>query len=83
MINEFLAKASKRSRVGLSTDAGQWRRSSYCSNSACVEIQVDASARLVAVRDAKSTAASLTFDFDEWQAFVSGVKSGEFDLPAG
>lgn len=35
---------------------------------------------LIAVRDAKDPSQpSLVFDKSEWQAFVAGVKAGEFD----
>lgn len=36
----------------------------------------------VAVRNSRfPQAAHLYFTADEWQAFISGVKNGEFDLP--
>jgi hypothetical protein len=37
---------------------------------------------MVALRDGKDTAKPAhVFDSDEWAAFVTGVKAGEFDLP--
>jgi hypothetical protein len=57
-----------------------WLRSSMCSSDACVEI-----AHLwdgtVALRDSKNPGkAAHVFSADEWEAFVSGVKNGEFDF---
>ena len=58
----------------------EWRKSTYSSSNAnCVEVR--ASAAGVAVRDTKHREGpSLGFTPDEWQAFVQGVKHGEFDL---
>jgi hypothetical protein len=37
---------------------------------------------MVALRDGKDIAKPAhVFDSDEWAAFVTGVKAGEFDLP--
>jgi Domain of unknown function (DUF397) len=85
VINELLSRkrAARNSSISVSIDESGWRRSTYCSNTTCVEVNVDGSAGHVAVRDGKSPALPLIFDFDEWRAFVSGVKSGEFDPPAG
>jgi len=59
-----------------------WRKSSYsgANGGGCVEIgQFPASA--VGVRDSKDPdGPRLVFTPDEWQAFVAGVKTGEFDL---
>jgi hypothetical protein len=62
--------------------AARWVRSRACSSDGCVEV-----ARLadggVALRDSKDTGkAAHVFDRDEWAAFVTGVKNGEFD-PVG
>jgi hypothetical protein len=57
-----------------------WRRSTKCSANGCVEVAVEGD--IVAVRDSKqSDGAVLLYDTDEWQAFIAGVKAGEFDLP--
>jgi Domain of unknown function (DUF397) len=59
-----------------------WRKSSYSGSSGgnCVEVaQFPASA--IAMRDSKDPdGPRLVFTPDEWQAFVAGVKAGEFDL---
>jgi len=56
-----------------------WTRSSLCASGNCVEVAVRGA--VVMVRDSKDPAsAPLTYSRDEWHAFVSGVKLGEFDL---
>jgi hypothetical protein len=59
--------------------AARWVRSRACSSDGCVEV-----ARLaggaVALRDSKDTGkAAHVFDRNEWTAFITGVKNGEFD----
>lgn len=59
--------------------ASAWRRSSFCADSACVEVSVGS--HDIAVRDAKrSDSPVLSFTREEWTAFIQGVKTGEFDL---
>ena len=57
-----------------------WRKSSRSGNNGqCTEVRWRSDA--VDVRDSKRPdEAVLTFTAGEWQAFVSGVKHGEFDL---
>jgi hypothetical protein len=57
----------------------QWRTSSYSSNGGnCVEITVNLPG-VVAVRDSKDPAGpALVFTADEWRAFLSGARAGEF-----
>jgi Domain of unknown function (DUF397) len=57
----------------------EWRKSSYSSTSGCVEVAfVDMQ---VAVRDSKHrNGAMLLFTAVEWEAFIGGVRDGEFDL---
>jgi hypothetical protein len=56
-----------------------WRKSSRSGANACVEIAlVDGG---VAVRDSKDRDGPvLMFTPLEWEAFVGGVRNGEFDL---
>ncbi|HTW00800.1 MAG TPA: DUF397 domain-containing protein [Streptosporangiaceae bacterium] len=59
--------------------AARWVRSRACSSDGCVEV-----ARLadggVALRDSKDAGkAAHVFDREEWTAFITGVKNGEFD----
>jgi hypothetical protein len=56
-----------------------WRRSEYCGNAACVEVAVSNGTYFV--RDSKRPETSpLTFDHAEWEAFVAGVRAGNFDF---
>ena len=71
-----------------------WRRSTFCGDSSCVEVQFQRSTfcgetscvevhrgdEFVHVRDSKTPTTWLRFDLAEWQAFTDGVKAGEFDL---
>ena len=57
-----------------------WRTSSFTDNQTCVEVaDLPDGGRLV--RDTKLGEASpvLRYTAAEWQAFIAGVKAGEFD----
>ena len=54
-----------------------WTRSSFCSFANCVEIATDGDA--IFVRDSKDPAAVLRFTTAGWEAFLAGVRAGEFD----
>ncbi|MGW4529157.1 DUF397 domain-containing protein [Amycolatopsis sp. NPDC004378] len=61
--------------------ATNWHKASYSAKeNGCVE--VGSVPGLVGVRDTKLGAASpiLAFDPTEWDAFLRGIKDGEFDL---
>jgi hypothetical protein len=59
-----------------------WITSRACNNSACVQV-AHLPGGMVAVRDSKDTTKPAhLFDSEEWAAFVTGVKAGDFDLPA-
>ena len=60
----------------------EWKKSSYsASNGACVEVRAALDGG-VAVRDTKDCGNGpvLSFTPEEWRAFISGAKNGEFDL---
>jgi hypothetical protein len=58
-------------------DGVQWRRSTRCGHSACVEVAQDGEQYLI--RDSKDPGgAVLTFTPAEWRAFVDGVVAGDF-----
>jgi hypothetical protein len=60
---------------------GAWHKSTLSGSSGCVEIATNE--RLVGVRDSKDRQGPiLIFRFDEWDAFLAGVRGGEFDLPS-
>ncbi len=66
----------------MSHDLGavNWIRSRACSTDGCVEVAHLADGG-VALRDSKdANKAAHVFDRDEWAAFITGVKNGEFDL---
>ncbi|WP_155375497.1 DUF397 domain-containing protein [Catellatospora vulcania] len=61
-------------------DHATWRKSSRSDNNGgqCVEVAMAEIA--VSVRDSKDpSGAVLTFTSDDWTAFLSGIKDGEFD----
>ncbi len=63
-------------------DERQWEKSfaSEPNGGNCVEVNLGSSG-LVGVRDTKLAASPVfVFDAGEWQAFVDGVKAGQFDL---
>jgi hypothetical protein len=58
----------------------EYKISTFCNFGDCVEVgQLPGGS--VSVRDTKDRerTASLVFTHDEWDAFVKGVKNGEFD----
>jgi Domain of unknown function (DUF397) len=57
----------------------EWRTSRRSNGGQCVEVAV--AEPFVLVRDSKARSeAVLKFTFAEWEAFVGGVRDGEFDL---
>jgi hypothetical protein len=58
-----------------------WRKSTHSGYNGCVEVAFLTGH--VAVRDSKDGASPvLVFTIREWEAFLGGVRGGEFD-PAG
>lgn len=54
--------------------------SSFCNNAACVSVEHTAQGQII-VKDTKNQQLMpLAFTADEWNAFVKGVKNGEFDF---
>lgn len=63
----------------IKTEEPHWRRSRRCSTGACVEVA--RVAEQVLIRDSKIPGgAILAFTREEWNAFVAGVKDGDFGL---
>ncbi|GAB1693679.1 DUF397 domain-containing protein [Krasilnikovia sp. M28-CT-15] len=59
-----------------------WRKSTRSGSNGgdCVEV-ADNLPDIIAVRDSKDRSGPiLTFTPDEWEAFLTGAKDGEFDL---
>lgn len=60
-------------------DAPLYRKSSFCSHTGCVEVAPLPGDR-IALRDSKNPALPAhVFTAAEWDAFLSGVRNGEFD----
>lgn len=74
----FFAVRSKRRASGASSDA--WKKSSLSSyNTNCVEV-AGLSSDIIKVRNSKNPQAGvLNFTTGEWDAFIGGVRNGEFD----
>lgn len=63
------------------TSRAAWITSHACNNSACVQV-AHLSGGMVALRDSKDVSKPAhVFDSEEWSAFLTGVKAGDFDLP--
>ncbi|GAA3375903.1 DUF397 domain-containing protein [Streptomyces sannanensis] len=62
-------------------DSLKWRKSSYSSgkNDMCVEVAHTPDGR-IAIRDSKDPHTILHFTHHEWDAFMKGARSGEFDF---
>ena len=57
-----------------------WRRSSFCSQDSCIEVRKLRSGA-IEVRAGKYQGMIATSA--EWEAFVAGIKAGDFDDLAG
>lgn len=63
-------------------------KSTFSGAGNCVDVNIrkgETGLVTVVVRDTKAQkhGPALTFNSEEWQAFIDGVKAGEFDLPTG
>jgi hypothetical protein len=57
-----------------------WRKSTWSHNNGCVEVAFIGTR--VAIRDSKDrNGPVLVFTASEWDAFISGARDGEFELP--
>jgi uncharacterized protein DUF397 len=76
------ADAARRKNRGtgmLDLSAAEWRKSTLSVLNGCVEVALVGDR--VAVRDSKDRGGPvLVFTHREWEAFVGGVRFGEFDL---
>jgi len=62
------------------TGGAGWHKSSFSGSGGCVEVLI--TERSIAVRHSKAPdAEQLTFTPTEWEAFIDGVRDGQFDLP--
>jgi hypothetical protein len=59
--------------------SAQWRRSRRCESASCVEVTSHSGG--IALRDSKHPdGAILLFSHAEWDAFVAGVRDGDFEF---
>jgi hypothetical protein len=62
--------------------AASWRKSTLSDKNGCVEVKLIRGGS-VALRASKNHGGPvLRFASTEWQAFLAGVRNGEFDLPS-
>jgi hypothetical protein len=59
--------------------SAQWRRSSLCANSGCVEVAITPAQVMVRHSD-QPNGPVIAYDHDEWRAFVGGVRAGDFSV---
>jgi Domain of unknown function (DUF397) len=65
--------------AGVATPEPEWRRSTACSATTCVEVATIGDT--IAIRDSKDPESPiLSYSRRDWQAFISRVKRGEFDI---
>jgi hypothetical protein len=75
-------KPKGKTMSDIDPDKLEWFKSSFSAVGACVEVALLPDQSGVAVRDSKDRSRQLHFyTQDEWDAFLAGVKGGEFDLP--
>lgn len=64
------------------SDHLNWLKSTYCGNSACVEVAYET--MVVHMRDSKvSVGPHLIFTHEVWKTFVARVRAGDYDVPIG
>jgi hypothetical protein len=62
----------------IASTGSDWQVSSFCDSSTCVQVQL--SPDRVQVRDSKNPEVTLTFDPQEWRAFLAGAQNAEFNI---
>lgn len=62
-------------------EGANWVKSKRSGGNSDMCVEVAFTPEAIGVRDSKNTNGPiLTFTRDEWNAFVAGVKAGEFDI---
>lgn len=61
------------------TEQPTWHKSSFCASGECVEVAQQQNGMIV-LRDSRQPRGGVRYTAEEWQAFINGVKAGEFDL---
>ena len=60
--------------------AYDFKKSLYCDECDCGCVEVKQTEDRVYVRSTFKTDVVVEFTFDEWEVFIKGAKSGEFDV---
>lgn len=55
----------------------EWQKSSYSAGDNCVEVAITPTT--IYVRDSNNPTTIQRYTHDEWNAFIQGVKAGEFN----
>lgn len=55
-----------------------WRTALNCNGGACVQVAANDQAVLIG-NSTKPRGPVLSYTYDEWHAFVAGIKQGDFD----
>lgn len=58
----------------------EFRTSTFCSHGDCVEVGMEPSGGVVAVRDTKDRERQLEFGLEDWVTFTTYVKAGRYDF---
>lgn len=56
----------------------EWRKPSHCDTGACAEVRTWPSGHRT-IRNSTTPIEVVTFTADEWAAFITAAKAGEFD----
>lgn len=56
-----------------------WKKSSFCGNSSCLEVMLFPKSGYVSIRNLSRGGYTVACSTEEWDAFIAGVKNGEFD----
>lgn len=60
-------------------DELNFKRSSYCGESCCLEVALAPKSGMIYVRNSQNSATQVGFSTEEWRAFLAGAKNNEFD----
>lgn len=61
----------------------RWRKSTKSGTGNCVEVKMMGKRGVIVRNSRAKSGGSLWFTESEWEAFVEGVKEGEFDNDSG
>ena len=56
-----------------------WTKSSFSSNGDCVEVRESPAGYSIWIRDTNDPEETISATRSSWDAFIKGVKAGEFD----